>query len=107
MSGLAQSSTVLSATERALVSSSGITYDAGALIAAERGDVRVGGIHADALRRGVSPTVPAGVLAQVWRGNVDVAAALERALRNHEAVAGGVGFEAPDVQVHLLGQPDT
>lgn len=50
------------------MSRSGITYDAGALIAAERGDVRVGGIHADALRRGILPTVPAGVLAQVWRG---------------------------------------
>ncbi|KAA1419173.1 twitching motility protein PilT [Nocardioides humilatus] len=46
----------------------GITYDAGALIAAERGDLRFGAIHADALRRGVPPTVPAGVLAQVWRG---------------------------------------
>ncbi len=28
----------------------------------------MGGIHADALRRGILPTVPAGVLAQVWRG---------------------------------------
>jgi len=50
------------------VNRSGITYDAGALIAAERGDVRVGAIHADALRRGIVPSVPAGVLAQVWRG---------------------------------------
>ncbi len=46
----------------------GVTYDAGALIAADRGDARVGGLHADALRRGILPTVPAAVLAQVWRG---------------------------------------
>ena len=46
----------------------GLTYGAGALIAAERGDAMMGGIHADALRRGVLPTVPAAVLAQVWRG---------------------------------------
>lgn len=46
----------------------GITYDAGALIAADRGVERMRGIHAEALRRGILPTVPAGALAQVWRG---------------------------------------
>jgi hypothetical protein len=46
----------------------GITYDAGALIAAERNDRRLWALHRRALERGVVPTVPAGVLAQGWRG---------------------------------------
>jgi hypothetical protein len=45
-----------------------IIYDAGALVAAER-DVRsLWALHDAALRRDLSPVVPAGVLAQVWRG---------------------------------------
>jgi len=46
----------------------GITYDTGALLAAERGNRRVWALHRRALERGVSPTVPAGVLGQAWRG---------------------------------------
>ena len=46
----------------------GITYDAGALIAAERNDHRLWALHRRALERGIVPTVPAGVLAQGWRG---------------------------------------
>ena len=46
----------------------GITYDTGALIAAERGERRVWALHRRALERGVVPSVPAGVLAQGWRG---------------------------------------
>ena len=46
----------------------GTTYDAGALIAAERDDRRMWALHRRALERGVVPTVPAGVLAQAWRG---------------------------------------
>jgi hypothetical protein len=46
----------------------GITYDTGALIAAERGDRAAWAIHKRALERGLRPTVPAGVLAQAWRG---------------------------------------
>lgn len=45
-----------------------LTYDAGALIAAERDDRRVWALHRQALHRHLLPTVPAGVLAQVWRG---------------------------------------
>ena len=45
----------------------GITYDAGALIAADRGDRRVWALHRRALERQLIPTVPAGVLAQAWR----------------------------------------
>jgi hypothetical protein len=46
----------------------GITYDAGALIAAERGDRRVWALQRRAIERGIVPTVPAGVLSQGWRG---------------------------------------
>lgn len=46
----------------------GLTYDTGALIAAERDDRRVWEIHRAAIARGLLPTVPAGVLAEAWRG---------------------------------------
>ena len=45
-----------------------IIYDAGALVAAERSVRPLWALHDAALRRDVSPLVPAGVLAQVWRG---------------------------------------
>lgn len=47
---------------------SGVTYDAGALIGAERNDRSVWALHAGFLASEVVPTVPAPVLAQVWRG---------------------------------------
>lgn len=47
---------------------SGLTYDTGALVAAEGGDRRMWAIHRRALERLHTPTVPAGVLAQGWRG---------------------------------------
>jgi hypothetical protein len=46
---------------------SGLTYDSGALIAAERDEPRMWAIHERALARGVRPVVPAGVLAEVYR----------------------------------------
>lgn len=46
----------------------GITYDTGALVAAERGDRAVWALHRRALGRGIRPTLPAGVLGQAWRG---------------------------------------
>ncbi|MGE0879756.1 MAG: twitching motility protein PilT [Acidimicrobiia bacterium] len=46
----------------------GITYDAGALIAAERDNRRMWALHRQALSAGHQPTVPAGALAQAWRG---------------------------------------
>lgn len=45
-----------------------IVYDAGALVAAERSTRSIWALHDAALRRDVTPLVPAGVLAQVWRG---------------------------------------
>ena len=46
----------------------GLTYDTGALIAAERNDRRTWQLHNDAISHGAKPTIPAGVLAQAWRG---------------------------------------
>jgi hypothetical protein len=46
----------------------GLTYDAGALIAAETNDRLLWSLHRAALARGITPTVPAGVLGEVWRG---------------------------------------
>jgi predicted nucleic acid-binding protein len=47
----------------------GLTLDAGALIAYERGDARIREILTVAFARGLVPTVPAVVLAEVWRGD--------------------------------------
>ena len=46
---------------------SGVTLDAGALIAFERNDRRVVALLARAIERRMPITVPAGVVGQVWR----------------------------------------
>ncbi len=51
---------------------SGLTYDAGALVAGQRNERALWAIHKRALARNVRPTVPAGVLAQGWRGGPQV-----------------------------------
>ncbi|MGH9069293.1 MAG: twitching motility protein PilT [Acidimicrobiales bacterium] len=45
-----------------------VTYDTGALIAAERNDRRMWALHDGYNAEGVTPIVPAPVLAQAWRG---------------------------------------
>lgn len=45
-----------------------IIYDAAALVAAERNVRALWALHDATLRRDLTPVVPAGVLAQVWRG---------------------------------------
>jgi predicted nucleic acid-binding protein len=47
----------------------GLTLDAGALIAYERRAPRVREILTVAFDRGIVPTIPAVVLAEVWRGD--------------------------------------
>lgn len=47
---------------------SGVTYDAGALIAAERHSGSAWTLHRELLARGEHPTLPTVVLGQVWRG---------------------------------------
>ncbi len=46
----------------------GVTYDTGALVAAERNDRRMWALHAGFLAEEVVPIVPAPVLAEGWRG---------------------------------------
>ena len=46
----------------------GVTYDTGALVAADRGDRRQWARHRALLSRREVPTVPAPVVAQSWRG---------------------------------------
>jgi predicted nucleic acid-binding protein len=47
---------------------SGVTYDTGALIAAERDSKSVWRLHRRLLERGMHPTLPTVVLGQAWRG---------------------------------------
>lgn len=49
--------------------SSGLTFDAGGLIAVERRDRRIRVLVDEAVRAGLDVTVPVGPLAQVWRGD--------------------------------------
>ncbi len=58
---------------------SGVTYDSGALIAAERGSQSLWALHRRLLERGTSPTVSTVVLGQAWRGGPQ--ASLSRLLR--------------------------
>jgi hypothetical protein len=46
----------------------GVTYDTGALIAADRNDRAMWALHAGFLAEEVAPTVPAPVVAEAWRG---------------------------------------
>jgi hypothetical protein len=45
-----------------------VTYDTGALVAADRGEFRIWVRHRALLEEQETPTVPAPVLAQGWRG---------------------------------------
>lgn len=47
----------------------GVTYDTGALLAAERNDRHLWALHAGFLAEEVVPVVPAPVLAEAWRGS--------------------------------------
>ena len=58
----------------------GVTYDTGALVAAERNNRQMWALHAGYLAEEVIPTVPAAVLAEAWRGG-SRQASLSRLLR--------------------------
>jgi len=73
----------------------GVTYDAGMLIALERGDRRASSFHKAALRNSIAPIVPVGVLAQVWRGGPQTS--LSRAL------AGCIVEELNEPQARAIG----
>ncbi|HET6630314.1 MAG TPA: hypothetical protein VFG91_11120 [Woeseiaceae bacterium] len=57
----------------------GLTYDTGALLAAEANRRELWVLHARSLLRGERPVVPAAVLGQAWRGGPQ--AQLSRLLR--------------------------
>jgi hypothetical protein len=57
----------------------GLTLDSGALIAAEKQDRHFWTMWEEALERGALVTVPAPVVAQVWRGNRPLIARLLQA----------------------------
>lgn len=59
----------------------GVTYDARALLAAERNDRAMWALHAGLIAQRVSPTVPSPALAQMWPGGVGRQAPLSRLLR--------------------------
>ncbi len=46
----------------------GVTYDTGALIAADRNDRRMWALHAGFLAEEAEVTVPSAVVAEAWRG---------------------------------------
>ena len=58
--------------------SGGLTYDTGALLAAEAARREIWALHRRSLERGHRPVVPVGVLGQAWRGGPQ--AALSRLL---------------------------
>ena len=58
---------------------SGVSYDSGALIAAERGSSSIWALHRRLLESGARPTVSTVVLGQAWRGGPQ--AELSRLLR--------------------------
>ena len=59
----------------------GITYDAGALIAAERRNPGMMTIHKSAMDNDITPVAPAGALAQVWEGGSGRQASLAQILK--------------------------
>ena len=79
---------------------SGVTYDSGALIAAERGAPELWALHRRLLETGATPSLSTVVLGQVWRGGPQ--AQLSRLLRGcrvepvseAQARAAGAGLAA-------------
>jgi hypothetical protein len=74
----------------------GVTYDTGALIAADRNDRRMWALHVGFIAAEVVPTVPAPVVAEAWRGG-SRQASLARML------AGCETEDMTDVQAHRVG----
>lgn len=85
----------------------GFTYDAGALIAAEKGNRRMWKLHRDLVEQGAKPVVPAAVLAQVWRGGSGRQALVARMLGQCRFEPLGLRLaKRMGVACVLLGAPD-
>ena len=67
--------------QRAYAAVKGLTYDAGALIAAEYRRPRMMTLHKSAVDNDITPVVPAGVLAQAWKGGSGSQAPLAKMLK--------------------------
>ena len=67
--------------QRAGAAVKGLTYDTGALIAYEKRDLTMTAIHRSAVDRNITPVVPAGVLAQAWKGGSGSQAPLAKMLK--------------------------
>jgi hypothetical protein len=75
----------------------GVTYDTGALVAADRGERRMWARHHALLTLRVVPVVPTAVVAQAWRGGARQAR-LARLLRGCELDA------LTDAQARAVGE---
>lgn len=84
----------------------GVTFDAGALIAIDRGDRKVMLLIADANKKRVRIAVPAGALAQAWRDG-RIQARLARFLKTR--IVEYVAFDAPTARAagELCGRTAT
>jgi hypothetical protein len=80
-------------TTRARATIAGLTLDAGALIAIDRGDRRMIALLQAAVEKGVAIRVPAGVVGQAWRDRARQVT-LARFLRSREV-------EIPALDEHL------
>ena len=74
----------------------GVTYDTGALIAAERDDRTMWALHTGFLALDVVPVVPAPVLAEAWRGGA-------RQARLAKLLEGCVIEDLDDMQARRIG----
>lgn len=85
---------------------SGFTLDAGALIAYERNAERVRGALREARRREVTIAVPAGAIAQAWRGGARQAQ-LSRLLRSPDLIVVPLSLDVARAAGELCGQTGT
>lgn len=74
-----------------------VTYDTGALIAADHGERRMWARHVALLRQHQTPTIPAPVLAQAWRGGT-------RQARLAKLVLGCQVEALDDIQARRVGR---
>lgn len=83
-----------------------ITFDAGALIACERGDRQMGAILTRIKTHDIRIAVPAGVLGQVWRNNPQQAL-LARLIKSEKVSVVPLDEDAAKEAGVLCGQSGT
>jgi len=84
-----------------------LTFDTGALIALERGDQRIRALIRRAAEREIPITVPAGVVAQTWRGGQQAQVARLLKAEHVEVVAlDDLDARAVGILAGRCGHPD-